>query len=179
MKVFSMDEVAKHNTKDSCWLVISGKVYDITSFLPDHPGGKKAPLIYAGGDAERLAVGAAHAGLKTISTGARKHLVDTQHVVRVAADADVVALLAAVVEEVLVAGNARGLKGLGGELLLLAGHHVDGVGGLVHDGALGADVEDADLRVRHTTAVARLDERHLVLETVALGRTATHGREET
>lgn len=31
--------------------VISLQVYDVTSFLPDHPGGKKAILTFAGRDA--------------------------------------------------------------------------------------------------------------------------------
>ncbi|KAL5615236.1 hypothetical protein BROUX41_005292 [Berkeleyomyces rouxiae] len=44
-------EVAKHNTADSCWVVIHGKAYDVTDFLPDHPGGKKIILKYAGRDA--------------------------------------------------------------------------------------------------------------------------------
>jgi len=47
----SMDEIQKHVTEDDCWLIVEGKVYDLTEFLPDHPGGKKAPLIYAGKDA--------------------------------------------------------------------------------------------------------------------------------
>lgn len=47
----SFDEVQKHTAEDDCWLVVEGKVYDLTEFLPDHPGGKKAPLIYAGKDA--------------------------------------------------------------------------------------------------------------------------------
>ena len=46
-----MEDVKAHNKADDCWLVISGKVYDITSFLSDHPGGKKAPLMVSGGDA--------------------------------------------------------------------------------------------------------------------------------
>ena len=41
----------KHNTKDDCWVIIDGKVLDVTGFLPDHPGGEKAILLYAGRDA--------------------------------------------------------------------------------------------------------------------------------
>lgn len=44
-------DVEKHVVEDDCWLVVDSKVYDLTEFLPDHPGGKKAPLIYAGKDA--------------------------------------------------------------------------------------------------------------------------------
>ncbi|CCC06920.1 hypothetical protein SMACR_00944 [Sordaria macrospora] len=44
-------EVAKHNTKDDCWVIVHGKAYDITEFLPEHPGGMKIILKYAGKDA--------------------------------------------------------------------------------------------------------------------------------
>jgi len=50
-KVFTLDEVAKHNKKDDCWVVVNGQVLDTTKFLPDHPGGPKAILLYAGKDA--------------------------------------------------------------------------------------------------------------------------------
>ena len=28
------EEIAKHNSKDSCWVIVHGKAYDVTEFLP-------------------------------------------------------------------------------------------------------------------------------------------------
>ncbi|KAI0344535.1 fumarate reductase [Trametopsis cervina] len=50
-KTFTAAEVAKHNKKDDIWVIVDGQVLDVTSFLPDHPGGEKAILLYAGRDA--------------------------------------------------------------------------------------------------------------------------------
>jgi len=32
-------------------VILHGQVYDVTKFLNDHPGGKKAIMLYAGKDA--------------------------------------------------------------------------------------------------------------------------------
>ncbi|KAI0335386.1 hypothetical protein GY45DRAFT_1417679 [Cubamyces sp. BRFM 1775] len=50
-RTFTLDEVAKHNSQSSCWVIIKDRVYDVTDFLPDHPGGTKIILKYAGKDA--------------------------------------------------------------------------------------------------------------------------------
>ncbi|KAF2280199.1 uncharacterized protein EI97DRAFT_391110 [Westerdykella ornata] len=44
-------DIAKHNSKDSCWVIVHGRAYDVTEFLPEHPGGSKIILKYAGKDA--------------------------------------------------------------------------------------------------------------------------------
>lgn len=44
-------ELTKHNSAKSCWLLISGKIYDVTSFLPNHPGEAKVILPTCGTDA--------------------------------------------------------------------------------------------------------------------------------
>ncbi|KAI8991531.1 FMN-dependent dehydrogenase-domain-containing protein [Mycotypha africana] len=53
MAVISPQEVAKHDKKDDVWVIIHGKVYDLTQFLPEHPGGQKIIMKYAGKDATK------------------------------------------------------------------------------------------------------------------------------
>jgi flavocytochrome c len=48
---YSMEEVAKHNTKSDCWVVVAGQVLNVTNFLSSHPGGELAILTFAGKDA--------------------------------------------------------------------------------------------------------------------------------
>jgi len=48
---FTVEEVAKHTTKEDCWVILHGRVLNVTSFLSQHPGGELAILTFAGKDA--------------------------------------------------------------------------------------------------------------------------------
>jgi L-lactate dehydrogenase (cytochrome) len=48
---WSLEQVAEHNSSSSCWVIINHQVYDVTDFIPSHPGGAKIILKYAGRDA--------------------------------------------------------------------------------------------------------------------------------
>ncbi|XP_062202994.1 uncharacterized protein LOC133905266 [Phragmites australis] len=51
-KLFAPSEVSLHASRKNCWVVIHGKVYDVTKFLEDHPGGEDVLLhASASGDA--------------------------------------------------------------------------------------------------------------------------------
>lgn len=41
---FTMEEVKKHKTKDDGWIVVHGKVYDITDHILNHPGWHNAAI---------------------------------------------------------------------------------------------------------------------------------------
>jgi len=38
-KLVSASTVRRHCTAEDCWIVVDGKVWDISAFLPEHPGG--------------------------------------------------------------------------------------------------------------------------------------------
>ena len=50
----SMEELALHNKKSDCWMLIGGVVYDVSKFLSAHPGGSKPLEENAGGDATKV-----------------------------------------------------------------------------------------------------------------------------
>ncbi|BCS26168.1 fatty acid alpha-hydroxylase [Aspergillus puulaauensis] len=51
---FTKAEVESHNSADSCYVTLGSKVYDITSFVEDHPGGGDLVLEYAGKDVTEI-----------------------------------------------------------------------------------------------------------------------------
>ncbi|XP_051238216.1 fatty acid 2-hydroxylase [Dicentrarchus labrax] len=49
-RFFTEREVASHCTKDSCWVLLGTRVYDVTAFLRMHPGGEALILRRSGKD---------------------------------------------------------------------------------------------------------------------------------
>lgn len=47
---YTMAQVAVHNSAAGCWSVVNGKVYDLTSWINQHPGGRSAILAMCGHD---------------------------------------------------------------------------------------------------------------------------------
>lgn len=46
----TLADIAKHSDAQSCWSAINGNVYDLTSWIPQHPGGPQAILSICGID---------------------------------------------------------------------------------------------------------------------------------
>ena len=53
--MISREELAKHSDgENDCWTAIDDIVYDITRYIPVHPGGKKTALKGAGNDSTKI-----------------------------------------------------------------------------------------------------------------------------
>ena len=47
----TVEEVAKHNKKGDVWVVLNGRILNVSNFLSLHPGGKLAILTFGSKDA--------------------------------------------------------------------------------------------------------------------------------
>jgi L-lactate dehydrogenase (cytochrome) len=54
MRKITMQEVERHNSFDDCWVVLNGKVYDLSAFHQGHPGGSEIITRNAGKDLSNL-----------------------------------------------------------------------------------------------------------------------------
>lgn len=51
VKLFRKEEIVEHKNKNSCWIILHDKVYDVSKFLDEHPGGEEVLLEQGGTDA--------------------------------------------------------------------------------------------------------------------------------
>ncbi|XP_059848629.1 fatty acid 2-hydroxylase [Hypanus sabinus] len=69
-RYFSIAEVQQHASAESCWIIHERRVYDVTTFIPRHPGGQQLLAQRAGQDVSRDLEGPPHRH----STNARRWL---------------------------------------------------------------------------------------------------------
>jgi 4-hydroxysphinganine ceramide fatty acyl 2-hydroxylase len=54
LPTFTEAEVRSHKSAKSCYVTLGSKVYDVTGFLDDHPGGADLVLEYGGTDVDHI-----------------------------------------------------------------------------------------------------------------------------
>ncbi len=47
---FTLSDVENHNSSANCWTAVYGNVYDVTSFIDQHPGGARRIIAICGKD---------------------------------------------------------------------------------------------------------------------------------
>lgn len=147
-------------------------VSDILGLNSD--GDEDGSNVDSAGLEESFTVSSSHTGLKSISTGAGKHLVDADNVPGMGSDSHVEGFLTALGNHVLVSGNTGGLKGLGGELLLLSGNEMDTSGELFPSPLLHTSIVHTELGVGDTSVESGFGVRLVLLVSEALGGSASH-----
>ncbi|PKA64243.1 Cytochrome b5 [Apostasia shenzhenica] len=60
LNCYTKQDVSVHNKRNDCWIIIKDKVYDVSPYVEEHPGGD-AILKHAGGDSTEGFFGPQHA----------------------------------------------------------------------------------------------------------------------
>lgn len=51
ISVVTAEQLVEHDAENDCWVVVENKVYDVTSYLSNHPGGPQQIIPLCGKDA--------------------------------------------------------------------------------------------------------------------------------
>lgn len=51
---YTLAQVATHNKAADCWIILDAKVYNVTEFISEHPGGARALSTRCGTDASAV-----------------------------------------------------------------------------------------------------------------------------
>jgi len=68
LKEYTSEEVSKHTLEEDCWMIIGNesnggsKVYDVSKYLDDHPGGAEVMLDVSGQNADEFFEDIGHSG---------------------------------------------------------------------------------------------------------------------
>ena len=54
LKRYTVDDVGRHHRTDDAWVIVDRRVYDITTFLNDHPGGLDVLRDHLGHDVSSI-----------------------------------------------------------------------------------------------------------------------------
>lgn len=54
IKIITQEEVKDHKSRNSLWFIIHNKIYDVTKFMDEHPGGEEVLLEQGGKDATEI-----------------------------------------------------------------------------------------------------------------------------
>ncbi|XP_068236135.1 cytochrome b5-like [Palaemon carinicauda] len=60
LNVYTLDEVSQHDSYNDCWIILYDKVFDVTQFMMEHPGGEEVIMEHAGRDATIAFRGVGH-----------------------------------------------------------------------------------------------------------------------
>ena len=76
-KAITSQELSAHSTEKDCWITYQGKVYDITRFIPLHPGGSSKLIPYCGNSGFEAAALAQHGASKVAEFMLKPALIGT------------------------------------------------------------------------------------------------------
>jgi hypothetical protein len=130
--------------------------------------------VDTGNETVGLTESTTHTSLKSISTSARQHLVDTSDMEGVDTDTHVEGVLTAGLAHVLVSTDTTSFESFSGKLFVLVGDEVNAEREIVNRSLLATKIVDSDLGIRDTTAESALRIRLVLAVSVTSSRTATH-----
>jgi 4-hydroxysphinganine ceramide fatty acyl 2-hydroxylase len=85
-KIYTEEDLAPHNYLKSCWVTRNGKVYDVTEFLADHPGGEELIIKHGGKDVGEVMKD----NLEHLHSGAAYEMLEEYVIGRLGTDANIV-----------------------------------------------------------------------------------------